>query len=444
MSLPTTYLVDFLLLLFFLTLIIGLAYFKKSKVSMPSLAGFYWLSFFYHLSFTVLFASFYAFILKGGDTIAYWQGANTLNNLFFESPAKYFECLFSSPSPELFGQHFNPNTGFPPGWIYRENEGWLVCKIASILSIISFKSYLAMSLIVGYFSFLASWRLMGLVARFKTHSSSHLLIAFMFIPSVCFWCTGISKDGFIFVLVLYLLIALFNSIIDGKLSLKRIVWIVVLSYFIFYLRSFVFLAILVAMIMAYGARLTKKFESNQLAKFGLRFFYLIGGLGILFLFFSYDAVTDIMMDATIIQQDFVNNNIYTGSKYVLSNQDISPIGLVKSFPQALFYGIYRPYLTESLSATLFLNGVESLLFLFFTFRFFVSFKIFTKIKQIRKNEFLMFALVFVLILGFMSGFTSVLFGVLVRIRAIILPFVYLVLTVSGKLDTQEATAIKNN
>jgi hypothetical protein len=67
-----------------------------------------------------------------------------------------------------------------------------------------------------------------------------------------------------------------------------------------------------------------------------------------------------------------------------------------------------------------------------------------KIKKIRKNEFLLFSLVFILIIGFMAGFTSILFGVLVRIRAIILPFVYLILTVRGKKETTELIEVKSS
>jgi hypothetical protein len=65
-------------------------------------------------------------------------------------------------------------------------------------------------------------------------------------------------------------------------------------------------------------------------------------------------------------------------------------------------------------------------------------------NKIRKNEFLLFSLVFILIIGFMAGFTSILFGVLVRIRAIILPFVYLILTVRGKKETTELTEVKSS
>jgi hypothetical protein len=56
----------------------------------------------------------------------------------------------------------------------------------------------------------------------------------------------------------------------------------------------------------------------------------------------------------------------------------------------------------------------------------------------------MFALIFVLIIGFISGLTSVLFGVLVRVRAILLPFIYLLLTVKGSKTLDNAPILKDN
>ena len=95
--------------------------------------------FFFAIAFAVVYLIYYG----GGDTTAYWDGAITLNKLFIESPSFYFENLMSEPSSEIFSKHFNVETGYPPGWLYKEPEAWFVCKIASIISFITFKSYLS-------------------------------------------------------------------------------------------------------------------------------------------------------------------------------------------------------------------------------------------------------------------------------------------------------------
>ena len=106
--------------------------------------------FFFSISFAVIYLIYYG----GGDTTAYWDGALTLNNLFLNSPSLFFEHLINEPTQSLFSEHFNLDTGYPPGWIYREPEAWFVCKIASIVSLITFKSYFAGTLFFAFYLFL--------------------------------------------------------------------------------------------------------------------------------------------------------------------------------------------------------------------------------------------------------------------------------------------------
>jgi hypothetical protein len=84
-----------------------------------------------------------------------------------------------------------------------------------------------------------------------------------------------------------------------------------------------------------------------------------------------------------------------------------------------------------------LNVLESAVLMFITIRFLFWGNLFKKIKKIRKEEILVFALIFSLFIAFMAGFTSVLFGVLVRIRAPLLPFIFLVLTTNVFDKTSE-------
>ena len=60
-------------------------------------------------------------------------------------------------------------------------------------------------------------------------------------------------------------------------------------------------------------------------------------------------------------------------------------------------------------------------------RFLFGNNIVQSLRTIRNNELLMASLIFSLILGFFAGYTSGLFGVLVRFKAPLLPFLFLVL-----------------
>ena len=89
-----------------------------------------------------------------------------------------------------------------------------------------------------------------------------------------------------------------------------------------------------------------------------------------------------------------------------------------------------------------MNGLESVLFLYFTFILFKS-KFLEKWRKIRAHEFLIFCLIFTLVIAFMTGLTSGLYGVLVRLRSILLPFLFILLTVKyDRIETKKKANAK--
>jgi hypothetical protein len=113
-----------------------------------------------------------------------------------------------------------------------------------------------------------------------------------------------------------------------------------------------------------------------------------------------------------------------------------------AFPNSVIAGFYRPFIWESLSISLILNGIESILLFYFTFRFLVSKNVLKRINRIRNHEFLVFAFFFALILGYFAGFTSILFGVLVRFKAPLLPFLVIILTSYMREEKEGKTLVR--
>ena len=82
--------------------------------------------------FGISFGLVYIFVYGGGDTIAYYDGAVCMNNLFFKSPEHYFDQIFSAPDIFKRQLYYDSITGYPPGWIYREPEAFFISKIIII------------------------------------------------------------------------------------------------------------------------------------------------------------------------------------------------------------------------------------------------------------------------------------------------------------------------
>lgn len=418
-----------------LVLIFFLAYFRRSNNKDKAHYRFFMLNVSFKLLFALVFAMIYVFYYGGGDTTAYWQGAVNLNKLFWDNPVAYFEELTSTPSLNTIYERFNLRTGYPPSWIYREPESWFVCKLTSILTFFTFNSYLALTFIFSYIASLATWRLFELVISFNFISQTTAAIATLFIPTVSVWCSGISKDTIILIALLFMLYQVFGFFNkERRVGLYGIIIILFYLFILFHVRPFMIIAILPPLFIAFGTGILRRLSDSVILINTFRVLILIIGLGVVGLYFQTkgslgslepDAYLE---EAAVIQQDFAQNSLYTGKRYDLGVTEYTGTGMIKAMPAAIVAAFYRPFIWESNSVFLALSGVESLVLLWLTIKFFFSGGgFFARIRQIGKNEFLTFAILFAIFFGFSVGFTAILFGVLVRFKAPILPFLAVVL-----------------
>ena len=120
----------------------------KNKSKNIEYYKYYLPAFYFKLISAVIFSIIYIKFYEGGDSTAYWDTAQKLNQLFFDSPLKYFDELFLQGSSRERYVNFDYKTvGLPPNWIYKEDQAYFVAKIMSILSFVTFRSYFAMTMI---------------------------------------------------------------------------------------------------------------------------------------------------------------------------------------------------------------------------------------------------------------------------------------------------------
>jgi hypothetical protein len=402
---------------------------KKQHVELDYFQYYSW-NIYAKLFLSLIYALYYILIIDGGDTLAYWDGGLKMNHLFWKSPSMYFEELFNEPNMMMNASHFDLTTGYPPGWIYREKESWFISKVMSLFTFVSFKSYLVGTLILAYISSIASWKLFELVRSFNMNTNRFIAIGVLFIPSVGFWCSGVTKDTIVLFSSIFIICHAFQILsLDKKTSYKNFIWILFYGFLIYHIRSFMIATILAPLAFTYSARLANKYRQNRTAFFSIRILsIMVGGL---FFYFQGSSITNSekLEEAALIQKDFATNTSYEGARYDLGITDYSSTGMLAAFPAAVLAGLYRPFPWESLSVTLILNGLEGAFFLYLTFLFFRQ-NAWRKINMIRKHEFFIFCFFFILLMAYMAGLTSGLLGVLVRFKAPLIPFMVLLLTVN--------------
>ena len=411
----------------------------RMRYNNEQIGKFFYLGWGFKIFFALVFALVYLFALGGGDINAYWESATVLNKLFLNNPVGYVEELWSTERYLGISYHFNAETGYPPGWIWRETEAWNAAKILSILSVLTFNSFWATTILIASFVFFSSWLMVYRITSNEAFNSKAVLFAFLFFPSVTFWCSGISKDSQVYTLALLLIYQLFLWLKwDGKRSIWRALLMVFIFYLLLNLRQFIALAIigpfLLSIVVRYGSRLSQR--PVILLLFRL-FVYALLVSGFM-LIANAEQTQALIREAQITHSDFSQNPIYTGAKYELSTMDGTPTGILMAMPESVFIALYRPFITENLGLNFVVNELESLLLIFLSLWFLVNKNVFSNIRYLFKSEFAIYAFTFVLLIAFMAGYTSILFGVLVRIRAIALPFFFLLLTFRQPKNTRTA------
>ena len=396
---------------------------------------YYKLGFYAKLVSAVVFSIIYIYTYEGGDSTAYWDTAQKLNNLFWDNPSKYLsEMLNDDPLRERYYCFNFTTTGMPPNWIYKEDEAWFTARVLSLLTFFTFKSYFAMTMIASFFSFKVSWMLYELVIKYHVVSDRIAAIGILFLPSTCFWCTGLTKDMLIYTCIIYLLIQLFTFLNPKQLKEKRNIILGVLAvYLIIYIRDFMLIVAIGPFFMALGARWSRS-QNSGFSKWLIQLTFASIILFAMFSFLNSEKGQEFAAEAEVIQNDLKTNTTYGENRYDLGISDFSAGGMISAMPISIYTAFYRPYPWESDSIFIFISAIEACLFLFFTIRFIFTRNLLKSFREISNNELLMGSLVFSLILGFFAGYTAGLFGVLVRFKAPLLPMLFLVLMY--KIDKQ--------
>jgi hypothetical protein len=390
---------------------------------------YYMRAFLFKVLFTYANAAFYIIAYGGGgDSIAFWDGSVKLNNLFFEKPLAYFDEMWNNYPREHLRVHFNSNTGYPDGRVYEEKASFFVSKIASVFGFFSFKGYILMSLIFAFIATNASWRLYELVRSFGLHSDWHSALAILFIPSLSFWCGGISKDTIMWVCTCYFIVNLYAVLSKETIGkFKHYIYLLLCLYVFYRVRSFMLMAVMSPLLLTYASHRARVYGNSFQTGF-IRFIAILSVIVGILVFFQTSVANEFLAEAQIIYEDMTTNKTYGDKRYTLGVISYTPAGMVAAFPMAVVAGFFRPFIWEALSSSLIINGIESTLLIYFTLRYVFRPKLRQRFGRLMSNDFLVYAFTYALILSFFAGFTSILFGILIRFKAPVLPFLVLILT----------------
>lgn len=317
-----------------------------------------------------------------------------------------------------------------------QDRSLLFIRIISIFNLFCFNNYWVVSAYFAFISFLAAWFLYKKVSDFQPHTSGAAKIAFLFVPSVVFWTSGIIKETLALAGLFVLAGCLIAFVQNKKLPLYQ--WLMVLpalyvSWGLKYYWTAIFMTSAISIFLySLTERNIPMVSKARIPVWLMIFLLLLIGASIVHPNFYLERFLEVVVtnhDQFILLSD--------SDDVIHYHQLTADWGsLLVNAPLALFSGLFRPVLGESSGLTAIIASIENLALLVMAS---LSILRARKLLAVPHRVLLWALLAYVILLIIFLALSTPNFGTLSRYRVGLLPFfVYLIL-----LDNPLVTSIQH-
>lgn len=398
----------------------------------------YFRAFYFKVICVFAFTMLTEFYFKGGDTSLYYQATQDMraavkdnsdnlwitfgtSKLTYKSPLFDYFYYDNYQHDITYNYMFNTANFFPP-------------KLALIPSYIFFNSYLCISMCFGFFALGGAIRLFKTFYHFYPHLYRHIALACLFLPSVCYWSSGLLKDPVCFGCVGFICYAFLNIFIKKRKFVISILIIVICGFLLYFIKAYILLVVVLAMMIWLFAEFNKVIKNKTLRSIFAVMTFAMGALvGVLLMQYltSMEAgqqyqLDKVMGNAEYQREMYANVAKQTGgsdSHFTINTSN--PVLMVLGGVTATFY---RPFLWEVNSPIVLLSVFESSIFLFLTIFFMYKKGVGKFFKLSFSEPRILMCFIFAYVFAIAVGISSANFGALSRYKIPCMPF-YLVMLV---------------
>jgi len=442
---------DFYLFPLYIIAIIGFGYVIQNKYIKNKPEYKY---FMYGLMFKIFgvlyFTYIYTFHYYGGDTTNYFQSANCMVNLMYSHFKIFLNLMLGDLRVENF-TYFNQWTGWP---LYSQKpNSYAVVRFSVPFVFFGFQSYYISSILVATITYSGVWKLFQVFIREYPRYVGACAFAILFMPSVAFWGSGITKDSFMLAALGWFVYGFYNFVKEKitMSNVKYIIYMAIAIYIMMSIKPFNFYAMLICVGLWYAFEYIGRI-SNAVIKIVLYPLILIIVCGIgMYIFMLlgsvaggyYSSVDSMLNQAVTVQQD-LSREEYGENSFNIGAFDPTLAGISSKIPAAIEAGLFRPYPWEAHNILMFISAAENV-FLF-------GLTIFTLISVgpsyffksfVSKPYIMMLSIVFALFFAFSIGLITANFGALVRYKIPLVPF-YVVALLVMYLSHRDRNEAKRN
>lgn len=398
----------------------------------------YFRAFYFKLICVLAFTLLTEFYFKGGDTSLFYQATKNLRAAIAEDPDNLWVALQSQKltykSP-LFDYFYYDNYEYDLTYNYMfATPNFYPGKLALIPSLIFGNSYLCINMVFGFFALSGAIRLFKTFYYYYPKLWREIALACLFLPSVCYWSSGLLKDTICFGSVGFIAYAFLNVFVKKEKILSSLAIILVCGALLYFIKVYILLVLVLSLLIWQFAEFNKLIENKTLQRIfaGMTFAGSIV-IGILLLNYmtSTEAGQQYQLDklagnAEYQRQMYANIAQQTGgtdSHFEINTSN--PVLMVLGGITATFY---RPFIWEVNSPIVILSVLESSAFLFLTL-FFIFKKGFKQFFRLSLSEpRILMCFIFAFVFAVAVGISSANFGALSRYKIPCMPF-YLIMMI---------------
>ncbi|MEM6523805.1 MAG: hypothetical protein AAF693_08440 [Bacteroidota bacterium] len=435
-----------------LFIIYGLAYWLRPKFTDHNIRRYFIPALTVKIIGALAVGFIYQFYYSGGDTFAFHtHGSRVIWEAFVDDPLKGLKLLVSNG--EYNGNTYQYSSRI---WYYRDQQTYLVIRIAALLDILTVSTYSSTALLFAVLSFSGVWALyLAFYSEFKDIHFG-LALGILFVPSVFFWGSGVLKDTLTLGCLGWMTYTFHHLVIKRRANLFYIGLFLLAALLIYTVKKYILLSFLPALIIWVASRYL-----NSVKKVALKVLIapVILSVCILLGFFTIQvvglddsryALDNLAKTAQITAYDIRYGwgaRFGEGSGYTLGELDGTFGSMIKLAPKAINVALFRPYLWEIRNPLMLLSAVEALVCLLLTFWVIYKISIRSFLVNLMRPE-VLFCMVFAIIFAFAVGISTYNFGTLARYKIPLLPFYfsglvfiyhYSRLKSAKKLETLEST-----
>jgi hypothetical protein len=353
----------------------------------------------------------YLYVFERGDTFRFFEDAVQLADVATGDPVEYLRFLWQAD--ESFAVW--------PDLRNTEPRSLFFAKLLSMICLVSHANYWLCSLWLSFIAFVCLWLFVQRVAIAFPGYGSVTAIAFLIWPTVVFWSSGVLKETIAFAAICTLVRLALEFSQQRKLVVTNILQ-ALLAVWLAWSLKYYWLGLLAPALVVVAAR------SN---KYVWRMGVLAGALFVLVVALHPNFYPNRIL--AVITENYYQFHFLTGGNNTFHFHDLQPtwISMLVNSPEALFSGLYRPFLWESSTIFHVLAALENLVLLLLTIHTLFYFRLARVLWRwmIPLFSYALMECVFLTL-------STPSWGTLIRYRVGLLPFVVLFLLMSNSRITQ--------